>query len=74
MPSIQSPPERQGSQAAPDETITYTIVVTNNGPSKAIGTMVTDYFPTILSGVTYTSSTTGTVSGNTAAGAEYTVR
>ncbi|MHC4206378.1 MAG: choice-of-anchor D domain-containing protein, partial [Planctomycetota bacterium] len=56
------------STAIPGDTVTYTIVVTNNGLSDVIGATVTDIFPAILSGVTYTSTTTGTVSGNTAAG------
>ena len=48
--------------------MTYTIVVTNNGLSDVTGATVADTFPGILSGVTYASVTTGTVSGNTASG------
>jgi uncharacterized repeat protein (TIGR01451 family) len=34
--------------------ITYTIVVTNNGPSTVTGAAVTDSFPSVLTGVTWT--------------------
>ena len=54
--------------AIPGDTVTYTIVVTNNGLSDVTGATVSDTFPGILSGVTYSSVTTGTVSGNTASG------
>ncbi len=54
--------------AAPGQGITYTIVVTNNGPSNVSGATVVDTFPGVLTGVNYTSVTTGTVSGNTASG------
>ncbi len=56
------------TSAVPGGMVTYTIVVTNNGPDAVTGATVADTFPGILSGVTYTSTTTGTVSGNTAAG------
>jgi uncharacterized repeat protein (TIGR01451 family) len=53
----------------PGTPVTYTIVVTNNGPSDAPGTSVADTFPGILSGVTFTSVAAGGATGNTAAGA-----
>ncbi|MEZ6115191.1 MAG: SdrD B-like domain-containing protein [Pirellulaceae bacterium] len=48
--------------------LTYQIVVTNNGPSDVVGATITDTFPTELDNVAYTSTTTGTVAGNTASG------
>jgi uncharacterized repeat protein (TIGR01451 family) len=52
----------------PGTPVTYTIVVTNNGPSDANGATVSDMFPSILTGVTYTSVAAGGATGNTAAG------
>jgi uncharacterized repeat protein (TIGR01451 family) len=48
--------------------VTYTIVVSNAGPSAVTGATVSDVFPTGLTNVTYTSTVTGLASGNTAAG------
>src|SRR5262249_14615393 len=48
--------------------ITYTIVVTNAGPSNATGVGVADTFQASLTGVTYTASATGQASGFTANG------
>jgi uncharacterized repeat protein (TIGR01451 family) len=53
---------------APGEVITYTIVVTNAGPSDVSGATITDTFPTELQGVSFTSSVTGVVSGNSPSG------
>ena len=39
--------------------VTYTITVTNNGPDAAIGAVVSDTFPTGLSGVAWTCTATG---------------
>jgi uncharacterized repeat protein (TIGR01451 family) len=39
------------SSLVPGQTTTYTITVTNNGPSAAIGTRVRDAFPAALTGV-----------------------
>ena len=52
----------------PGTSITYTITVTNNGPSDANGVAVADTFPGILEGVTFTSVAAGGATGNTAAG------
>jgi uncharacterized repeat protein (TIGR01451 family) len=40
--------------AVPGGSVTYTITVTNNGPSNAAGITVADPFPASLSGVTWT--------------------
>jgi uncharacterized repeat protein (TIGR01451 family) len=50
----------------PGTSVTYTIVATNIGPSPANGVSVTDNFPGILTGVTYTSVAAGGATGNTA--------
>jgi len=52
----------------PGSSVTYTIVVTNNGPSDANGATVSDTFPAELTGVTFTSVAAGSATGNTAAG------
>ncbi|MCP4190726.1 MAG: DUF11 domain-containing protein [Planctomycetaceae bacterium] len=49
----------------PGSPVNYSIVVTNAGPSHVSNATVTDTFSNQLTGVTYTSNTTGTVSGNT---------
>ena len=56
------------AEAVPGESLTYTIVVTNNGPSDVVGARVTDEMPDELQAVTFTSTVTGTVSGNTTSG------
>ncbi|HEY2961587.1 MAG TPA: DUF11 domain-containing protein, partial [Pyrinomonadaceae bacterium] len=56
------------ASATPGTPITYTITVTNNGPSDAPGTSVADTFPGTLTGVTFTSVAAGGATGNTAAG------
>jgi uncharacterized repeat protein (TIGR01451 family) len=50
----------------PGTSVTYTIVVTNSGPSDAPGTTVADTFPATLTGVSYTSVAAGGATGNTA--------
>jgi uncharacterized repeat protein (TIGR01451 family) len=48
---------------------TYTIRVTNLGPNNVTGAVVSDSFPNIFTGVTFTATQSGGVSGFTAAGA-----
>jgi len=43
-------------------------VVTNNGPSDVTGAVVTDNFPAIFTGVTFTATQSGGASGFTASG------
>jgi uncharacterized repeat protein (TIGR01451 family) len=40
--------------AVPGQSLTYTIVATNSGPSAVVGATVTDTFPASLAGVTWT--------------------
>jgi uncharacterized repeat protein (TIGR01451 family) len=47
---------------------TYTIVVTNAGPSKVNGAVIRDSFPSTFTGVTYTATQSGGASGFTASG------
>ncbi|HEV7768776.1 MAG TPA: SBBP repeat-containing protein [Thermoanaerobaculia bacterium] len=54
--------------AAPGGPVTYTIVVSNSGPSSVTGANVTDTFPADLTGVTYTASSANGATGFTAAG------
>ena len=54
--------------ATPGETVTYTIVVTNPGPSMDPSVMLSDTFPTPPLSCTYTSVAAGGAAGNTAAG------
>ncbi|HEX4962806.1 MAG TPA: hypothetical protein VF173_18365 [Thermoanaerobaculia bacterium] len=56
--------------AVPGSSVTYTITVTNNGPSDAPGARVTDTFPAILTGVSWTcSASAGSSCAGGAAGA-----
>lgn len=48
--------------------VTYTIVVSNNGPLGVAGAVVADMFPAAVSNVTFTSVATGGATGNTATG------
>lgn len=57
------------TSAVPGKTVTYTIVVTNNGPLAATGAKVANAFPGILSGITFTAVQSGGVTGFTANGA-----
>ena len=52
----------------PGQPITYTIVVSNAGPSNAAGASVIDRFPSTLSRRTYTAVATGGATGFTASG------
>ena|GEM_PF-1846826 len=56
------------TSAVPGLGLTYTIVVANQGDTGVVGARVVDTFSTNLLNATYTSVTTGTVSGNTASG------
>lgn len=56
------------TEANPGDVLTYTIVASNNGPSHVVGATIVDTFPGEVSNVTYTSSVSGTASGNTASG------
>jgi uncharacterized repeat protein (TIGR01451 family) len=47
---------------------TYTIVVTNAGPSKVSGAVIRDTFPSSFTGVTYTATQSGGASGFSASG------
>ena len=47
---------------------TYTIIVTNAGPSKVTDAIIRDTFPSTFTGVTYTTTQSGGASGFTASG------
>ena len=52
----------------PGQVNTYTIVVTNLGPSDVSGAIVNDTFPREFTGVTFTARATGGATGFTASG------
>jgi uncharacterized repeat protein (TIGR01451 family) len=54
--------------ATPGTQNTYTIVVTDAGPSKVSGAVIRDTFPSIFTGVTYTATQSGGVTGFSASG------
>ena len=54
--------------AVPGTKNTYTIVVTNLGPSKVVGAVVHDAFPSSFTGVTFTATQSGGVTGFSASG------
>ena len=56
------------ANVTPGGTTTYTITAANAGPNDANPASVTDTFPAACTSVSYTSTTTGGASGNTAAG------
>ena len=56
------------TSALPGAKSTYTIVVTNAGPSKVSGAVIRDTFPSTFTGVTYTATTSGAATGFTASG------
>ena len=49
-------------------TVTYTITITNNGPSLATGAKLLDAFSSAYASVTFTSVAAGGATGNTASG------
>lgn len=53
----------------PGQATTYTVTVTNNGPSFVAGATVTDTFSTAFTAVTWTAAFTGTGSSGATAGA-----
>jgi uncharacterized repeat protein (TIGR01451 family) len=53
----------------PGGTTTYTIVVTNSGPSDAVGATVSDPLPAAITVASYTATATGGATGFTAGGA-----
>ena len=55
--------------ATPGAPLVYTIAVTHNGPSQSPAAMVTDSFPPVLTGVTWTCSATAGSSCGSPAGA-----
>lgn len=56
------------SPALAGSTVTYNIVVSNDGPSTAFGATIADTVPTQLGGVTWTCTASGTSSCGTASG------
>ena len=52
----------------PGGTTTYTIVVSNNGPSDVTGATVTDFLPPVITSDTFTAVSSGGASGFTASG------
>ncbi len=56
------------STVVPGEPVTYTVRVTNQGPSDVTDARITDQVPSILSNAGYTSNSIGLVVGNTPAG------
>jgi uncharacterized repeat protein (TIGR01451 family) len=51
------------TSALPGSKNTYTIVVRNAGPSKVIGAVIRDTFPSTFTGVTYTATQSGGATG-----------
>lgn len=56
------------TSATAGSTNTYTMVVTNTGPSNVSGAVIKDTFPSTFTGVTYTATQSGGASGFTASG------
>ena len=56
------------ARVAPGSSLTYTIVVTNAGPSDATGATVVDTFPSELLGANWSATFTGVATGTAAGG------
>ena len=56
------------ASAVPGGTTTYTIVVTNSGPSAVVGATVSDVLPAAIASASYTAVGSGGASGFTASG------
>lgn len=56
------------SSAIPGQILTYTITVSNAGPSNVVGATVSDTFPGIITSTTWTANQTGGASGFDASG------
>jgi uncharacterized repeat protein (TIGR01451 family) len=54
-----------GTSVTAGDTVTYTIVVTNNGPTAVTGATVTDTLASSLTGVSFTATQNGGASGAT---------
>src|SRR5581483_583762 len=67
-PDLQITKTDNKTTAVPGTTDTYTLVVTNAGPSSATGSKVQDTFPANFTGVTWTATATGGASGFSASG------
>jgi len=57
------------TSVAPGGTTTYTIAVTNSGPSDVVGATVSDPLPAAITAASYTAIATGGATGFTASGA-----
>src|SRR6185437_11663934 len=57
------------ASATAGNTVTYTIVATNDGVTDVSGATVTDTFPASITGITYSSTITGTGSDSNTTGA-----
>ncbi len=59
--------------AAQGQPVTYSIVVTNNGPSGVTGAQIADTVPAAITGVSWTCASAGTASCGTASGTGNTI-
>ncbi len=56
------------TSAVPGTKDTYTIVVTNVGPSNIAGAVIQDHFPSTFTGITFTATQSGGATGFTSSG------
>ncbi len=56
------------TSATPGNNVSYTVVVTNHGPSTATGATIVDNFPAALTGVSFIAVTSGGATGFTTSG------